>query len=291
VSVSHIKSVTIGDFTGTVTVFNSLGSTATVAASDLVRPSDWNSAHNQFFTITGNTTNASTASGSNVVLSGGPGIVLGGYTGSIVVQQAVRSGLDQFGPGAELIYATHGAGSLHLFPLRNDQQAFQFDRVLVPVSVSNATNSSGSFTVSVGLGLFTNNAGTLSLLASTSISTNFSGSGTAGSYSLYGGPRNLSIPWTTTITAPQVWQGVWSRTTTGGAAGMSVSLGWASQPANAFSGYLGAANNASYQSRLGQGIYGSSSTAIPVSVPLSTVQGTVSAAMRAPAIVYHSGTQ
>lgn len=82
-AVSHVKSDTIGDFTGTITGFNSQGSTTTIAASDLVRPSDWNSAHNQFYTLTGNTTGNSTASGTNVILSGGQLISLGGSTGSI----------------------------------------------------------------------------------------------------------------------------------------------------------------------------------------------------------------
>lgn len=49
-SVVHAKSVTVADFTGTVTAFNSQGSTTTVAASDLARPSDWNSGHNQLYT-------------------------------------------------------------------------------------------------------------------------------------------------------------------------------------------------------------------------------------------------
>lgn len=82
-AVSHVKSVTIGDFTGTVTAFNSQGSTVTVAATDLARPSDWNSVHNQYFTLTGNTTGGSTASGTNVVFaaSGGASIgVSGGNT-------------------------------------------------------------------------------------------------------------------------------------------------------------------------------------------------------------------
>ena len=43
--VTHAKSNIIGDWSGTVTVGNSTGGTTTVAASDLVRPSDWNSAH------------------------------------------------------------------------------------------------------------------------------------------------------------------------------------------------------------------------------------------------------
>jgi hypothetical protein len=44
-TVTHVKSNTIADWSGTVTVGNSLGGTTTAAASDLVRPSDWNSAH------------------------------------------------------------------------------------------------------------------------------------------------------------------------------------------------------------------------------------------------------
>ncbi len=44
-TVTHAKSNTIADWSGTATVGNSTGGTSTVAASDLVRPSDWNSAH------------------------------------------------------------------------------------------------------------------------------------------------------------------------------------------------------------------------------------------------------
>lgn len=84
-AVSHIKSNTIADWTGTVTIGNSAGSSTTMAATDLVRPGDWNSAHNQFYTLSGNTTNQSTASGTDVVFSAaGPSLTLGGSTGSIV---------------------------------------------------------------------------------------------------------------------------------------------------------------------------------------------------------------
>ena len=69
-AVSHVKSNTIGDFTGTVTVFNSQGSTATAAATDIVRPGDWNSAHNQYVTISGDTLGTSTASGTNIAFGG-----------------------------------------------------------------------------------------------------------------------------------------------------------------------------------------------------------------------------
>lgn len=69
-SIVHAKSVTVADFTGTVTAFNSQGSTTTVAASDLARPSDWNSGHNQLYTLSGNTAGNSTVSGTNVIWQG-----------------------------------------------------------------------------------------------------------------------------------------------------------------------------------------------------------------------------
>lgn len=45
-TVQHAKSNIVADFTGTVTLNNSSGGTFSTLASDLVRPSDWNSEHN-----------------------------------------------------------------------------------------------------------------------------------------------------------------------------------------------------------------------------------------------------
>ncbi len=45
ITITHAKSNILADFTGTVTVNNSSGGTATVLATDLVRPQDWNSGH------------------------------------------------------------------------------------------------------------------------------------------------------------------------------------------------------------------------------------------------------
>lgn len=50
-TITHVKSVTIADFTGTVTVGNSSGGTSTALATNLVRPSDWNSAHVATFSL------------------------------------------------------------------------------------------------------------------------------------------------------------------------------------------------------------------------------------------------
>jgi hypothetical protein len=45
-TVKHAKSVTVADWSGVVTVANSTGGTTTAQASNLARPSDWNSDHN-----------------------------------------------------------------------------------------------------------------------------------------------------------------------------------------------------------------------------------------------------
>src|SRR5262245_11308325 len=50
-TVGHVKNNTIPDWSGQVTVGNSTGGTTTMQASDMVRPSDWNSDHNWTFTL------------------------------------------------------------------------------------------------------------------------------------------------------------------------------------------------------------------------------------------------
>jgi hypothetical protein len=56
----HVKSQTVADGT----------------ATSLVRPSDWNSGHAQYFTFAGNTAGQSTASGTNIFFAGGNGVTL-----------------------------------------------------------------------------------------------------------------------------------------------------------------------------------------------------------------------
>lgn len=84
-TIRHVFSNLVADATGTLTVWNG-ATTATVAATDIVRPSDWNSAHELASTISGNTAGQSTVSGTNIVLAGGANITLSanGSTVSIV---------------------------------------------------------------------------------------------------------------------------------------------------------------------------------------------------------------
>ena len=74
-AVSHVFSNTVANATGTVTIWNG-ATTSSVFATDLVRPGDWNSAHNQLMTISGNTAGSSTMSGTNIVFGGTNGISL-----------------------------------------------------------------------------------------------------------------------------------------------------------------------------------------------------------------------
>lgn len=89
-SIVHAKSITIADATGTLTVGN-FPNTSTVAATDVQRPSDWNSGHNLIQEFAGNTAGVSSISGTNIVFAGGSNITLsatsdglGGATFSII---------------------------------------------------------------------------------------------------------------------------------------------------------------------------------------------------------------
>jgi len=167
-AVSHVKSDTIADFTGTFTGFNSQGSTTTIAATDVVRPSDWNSAHNQFYTLTGNTTGNSTASGTNVLFAGSGGISVGGSTGTIVfsVRPELTVSLFPYFPvglaTSSVVSGTTGNSSttvnFYLAPMvvPND---IHYNRVKYYGSGGTAAGT-GSWSAAYMVGLYTLNGGT-----------------------------------------------------------------------------------------------------------------------------------
>jgi hypothetical protein len=141
VAVSHVKSNTVADFTGTVTVANSGGGTNTIAATDLIRPSDWNSAHNHFVTITGNTAGTANGSGTNLVFGGTNDITLnlstaagGGQT--LWINETGRA-MSIFEPTP---YLTGTAWSSHpastYFQYFSIQEDLAFNNVWAPKSVS-----------------------------------------------------------------------------------------------------------------------------------------------------------
>lgn len=233
----------------------------------------------------GNTVSINAPAVSSLVGTNGVSVSTNGSTIS-VMQLTVSS----YAPYDEspMVTGQQGGGSLHISPVRVPN--LQFDRIVLGMQVSNATNSSGSFTLSQWVGIYSRNANTLSLISSTSISTNFSGSGTAGSYSLYGGPKNLTIPWTMTLTGSDYWMGINSRTTSGGT-DVSVSQLLLSKFTNVgWSGIMGAGSNASDQRLLGLGHFSVSTAGMPASVAFTDIRGTNSIVLRAPIYQFRSGT-
>lgn len=166
-----------------------------------------------------------------------------------------------------------GQGSLWMQPSKLPN--VQFDRIVIPINYSNATNSSNSFTVSMWMGFYTRDVSTLQLQSSFSTSYNITNSGTVGSYSLYNGFRNLSmgVGGTQTFLEDQYYIGLLSRTTTGGGAGMTMSNMQASQINSVFFGNFGQSTNSSIQYTRGLGIYSATTNAMPTSIRFNQILG------------------
>lgn len=244
----------------------------------------------------GNTAGSTgTVSTGNLVLVGSNGITLSQSTGAagsaatitIVGPAVTFSGYNPYG-SIERVAGQIGQGTLNFDPMRIDTP-FQFDRILMPIANTNSSNSSGSHTLSFWVGVYTRNVSSISRLYSTSGSTALTHSGTAGSYSLYSGIRLFSIPATSTFSAGQYWIGVVSRTTSGGANG-SYSQMVLSNVASNFMGFFGSSHNTTYQLTLGQGVYTATTSAIPNAVAFSEIRGSDSMVLRAPMVMFGSGT-
>jgi hypothetical protein len=225
-------------------------------------------------------------------LVGVSGISISTAGSTISIMQTTGSGnMTSFAPYDESPHVTgqQGQGTLHLSPLRLPAD-LAFDRIGMGFQISNATNSSGSFTMSNWVALYTKNVSTLSLLASTSISTNFTGSGTAGSYASYGGPRWHTIGWTTTLTGGDYVIGFISRTTSGGADHSISQLLISKFTNSAWSGLIGANSGSTAQHNLGQGHYSATTSSVPATIPFTAIVGSGSIVLRNPVYIFRSGT-
>jgi len=232
--------------------------------------------------------NLSVPATSSLSATGQVSIATNGSTISIGVPEAkTYSGLIAHSQGMRVV-GNQGQGTFFVQPLF-DAPNFQFDRVVMPIHYSNATNSSGSATLSFYIGLYTRNVSTLSLAMSTSYSNALSASGTVGSYSLFSGMRNLMVPWTTTVTANDYWLGIGSVTASAGA-NKSFSQFLVSDAASTHAGEYGVANNATKQFYLGQGFYSATTAGVPGSIAFTQIQGTGSLNLRPPLAWFVSAT-
>ena len=198
----------------------------------------------------------------------------------------IYSSYDAYGQ-SPLVAGQQGQSTLHIQPYI--MPSVQFDRVVLPIVMSNATNSSGSHSLTFRVGIYTQNGSTLSLASSTSSTVAITQSGTQGVYSTYGGIRQFTIGWTNTLQAGHYWLGVLSATTSGGA-NASFSQMLVSQLNSNFSGIFGAASNTSNQLTQGLGIYSAQTSDLPSSIPYSAIRGTASLNLRQPAIFFVSQT-
>jgi len=173
---------------------------------------------------------------------------------------------------AVAVAGQQGQATLHVHPVPGDAMNLQFDRVMFDVNWTNATNSTGSATISMWAGIYTRNASTLSLVGSASRSIGLTFSGTGGNQSLQAGGRQLSMGWTTTLTQNDYWMGIVYRTTSGGTDG-SFSQYLISDINSGYSGEMGVASNNTAQNVLGLGHYTATTSGNPASIAFSQLNG------------------
>lgn len=212
-------------------------------------------------------------------IAGASGLSISTNGSTISVYQTARSHFFPY-DDCQYVAQSHGNGTVILNHV-GVGNPLQFDRAHIRLVNTNSSNSSGSHSISVYVGLYTRNASTLSLLWSASRSTALTQSGTAGSYSLYSGMRLFSIGGTTTIQPGDYWAAMVSSTNSGGADG-SYSMMCVSNTNSNFVGHFGSSHNTTYHIRLGQGYYTAATNGLPGSIAFSHIRGSESAAQRFP---------
>jgi hypothetical protein len=235
-----------------------------------------------------------TATSGTIVFANSNGVTFG-MSGSSQITASVDTPIRY-----ESGYSPHGdypmvVGEMGQGTLAIDPDIFPnltLNQIAIPINFSHATNSTGSFTLSNWIGLYSRNASSISLAHSTSFSTGITFSGTANSVS-HVGMRLLTYPWSTSVSEGRYWIAQIMRTTTGGA-NCSFSQYLASQINSSYLGVFGVATNATAQFTLGQGLYSTSTTALPGNIPFSNIRGagstTGSLGMRFPVVQFGYNT-
>jgi len=230
-----------------------------------------------------------TITSGTVVFSNSNGVSFGLNGSTMTASIAPNSTNDGWAPyvDLELVAGQQGNATLYIEP---ELSPYYFqDRVAIPIAYTNNNNSTGSVTLSYHIGFYTQNVSTLSLASSTSISTALTFSGTVGSWSLYSGMRLLTFPWSLTVAEQELYIGHLSRTTTGGA-NASISQMLVTNVNSNFVGFFGQSHNTTQQWTQGQGVYTTTTSALPSSVAFSQLRGSDSNALRPPAIMFMNGT-
>lgn len=213
-------------------------------------------------------------SGSTISVIGGGGG--GGFTNSY------------FNPQDAYLQVTgqQGQNTLHIQPVKAPNVTY--DRLVFPIYNSGASNSNGTASLTMRLGIYTNNAGTLSL------STSYSGSASwhnnsQNSSSLFRGIRLMTVGATDLLTEGQYWVGILSSTATA-SNNQTLNQVLCSQLNSNFSGMVGQSIANSVQYTRGLGLYSATTGALPNSIGFSQIYGTASMVLRQPIFYFLSGT-
>lgn len=252
--------------------------------------------------IVGNTSGTTTQGNMSLILAGGPNITLSASTvaGAMTVSVSAGAGgggatmskyIPDYVGNGRFAGAQIGNASLLVYPIAVDAAfiASRF-RHLINMSISSSSNSSHGGTLSLGFGLYTKNAGTLSRLHSGTGSFEWTNSSNA-STSVLSGLRAYEFSYAgITVTEGDYWLGIWSRTSTAGANWNTMSNWCVTDTGSVFSGFFGSATNNTYTPQLGQGFYASTSTNVPVSVPFSALVHGGAAVFKLPYVGFYNIT-
>jgi hypothetical protein len=173
-----------------------------------------------------------------------------------------------------------GNGSVQVYPFYSPE-IFSASRadILVSQSISSSSNSSHAGAISVNLGLYTRNGSTLSLASSGSQSYQWTNTSNNSMGSL-SGLRRLSVPFNVNYSSGgDLWVAVQSLTASTNANWFTASnLVLQPQMTAQLQGLIGAASNNTNQLVLGEGIWSTTSAALPASIAFSNITGLGSAA-------------
>lgn len=249
--------------------------------------------------VAGNTAGNTSAGAGSLVLAGGPNVTLSGSTagGGMTLSVSAPAG---GGGGGGVVYSAWNPFRGRVVVIQSISQGrmsvqpvnlpdVSFDRVIFPCHFSGAAGSTGTMTVRVFMGIYTNTSNSFSLFASSAMSTTIPHSGTASSAS-YVGFRKWAGTWDLSLSGGNYWFGINITTTTGGA-NLSYSHAMASAIASAFSGRFGVAGTfTNNQYEFGLGVYSATATTgVPNSFVREDLSGLSSAFLRQPMFMFGKG--
>lgn len=244
------------------------------------------------------TDSVSSVNASRLIFSNLNGVTFGIATGASIATLTASvaaagggltySGLIPFNEG--VIVATTMPNNNFLVSPLGAMPAWQFDRVVLGASFSNASNSTNSNTLRVGYGLYSRNGSSLSLIHSDTTSFAYTGSGTVGNYSLFSNFRMFTFARTSTMAASNYWVAMGWSLSTAGNAGCTAAMGMISQNFSVNIGFMNVAANLTNQIEIGRGIVSSTTFQPPNAIPIANITGSGVVGWRAPYVRYASGS-